>query len=186
METAAKLSDQLVSDSSYLKHEALIAKHSYFAAVCAFCAGLVKSANRILLDTDLLLKDKQGYNVALRVFKIILAIEGEKFDLADSQIINLRQFMRESLKEVATSKRDNVILSILLELRKNSYDFEKTGEEVFSELESLYSKDPDLMWLPQSAEIICFHLWFDSKHAGLKYDPKLELDRVYGKPLYNI
>ena len=183
---ASVLAEQMIGVAKDLKHKSFFAKYSYYAAVSSFCAQDFKKARRFLLDTDPLLKDKQGYNVAIRVFNIILDIEGEKEDLADSQINNLRQFINEGLKEVATSKRDNLILSILIELRKNSYDFKRTLVNKADDLELLYSKDPSYSWMPESAELICFQLWFDAKLNDLAYSSNLTEEIVHSKPTYNI
>ncbi|MFT5919489.1 MAG: hypothetical protein ACI9FU_001298 [Granulosicoccus sp.] len=183
---ASALAGELINVSRNLKHDEFMAKYSYYAAVCAFCSKEFKAARRFLLDTDQLLKDKQGFNVAIRVFNIILDIEGDKEDLADSQTMNLRQFMKEGLKEVAISKRDELILSILIELRKNSYDFKRTLINKKDELELLYSREQDYRWIPEAAEAICFHLWFDAKLNEHHYSSKLTEEIVHAKPLYNI
>lgn len=183
---ASNMVESMINAASQLKHQAYTAKFSYYAAVCAFCLKDIKSARRFLLDTDLLLRDKQGYNVAIRVFNIILDIEGDKEDLADSQIQNLRQFINEGLKEVATSKRDHLILIILIELRKNSYDFQSTLMNKKDELELLYSREQDYRWVPQAAEAICFHLWFDSKLNEQHYSSNLTEEIVHAKPVYKL
>ncbi|MFT4524536.1 MAG: hypothetical protein ACI85F_000681 [Bacteroidia bacterium] len=183
---ASELVESIIEVAIQLKHEANIAKYSYYAAVSSFCSQNFKAARKFLLDTDVLLRDKQGYNVAIRVFNIILDIEGDKEDLADSQIVNLRQFIKEGLKEVATSKRDQLILSILIELRNNSYDFKRTMVNKKDELESLYSKELGLRWIPESAEIICFHLWFDARLNDRPYSSNLTEEIVHATPIYNI
>lgn len=186
LEEASELAASIIDVAKNLKHEANIAKYSYFAAVCAFCNRDFKAARRYLLDTDVLLRDKQGYNVAIRVFNILLDIEGNKQDLADAQILNLRQFMKEGLKEVATSKRDGCILSVLIELRNSSYDFKRTLVNKKDELQLLYSKERGLSWIPESAELICFHLWFDARLNDRPYSSDLTDEIVHGTPVYNI
>jgi tetratricopeptide (TPR) repeat protein len=139
------------------------AVRSYLLACVSFAKGEFRKVNLRLANSHHIGKDKEGWNIGSRVLSIMLAIEREKFDYADSQIVNLRQFLREGLKGVEVRKRDKLITEILVELRKKSYDFEEVSNEKQAVLSELSKDDVDTGWLLQTPEMICFHTWFQDK-----------------------
>lgn len=155
---------QFVDQSDFRK-----AVRSYLLACVSFAKGEYRKVNLRLASSHLLGKDKEGWNIGSRVLSIMLAIEREKFDFADSLIVNLRQFLREGLKGVEVRQRDKLITEILLELRKHSYDFIEVAELKDKELNALYKEDAHNGWLLQTPEMICFHTWFDQKVKGQSY-----------------
>lgn len=136
---------------------------SYLLACVSFAKGEFRKVNLRLSNSHNIGKDKEGWNIGSRILGIMLAIEREKFDYADTQIVNLRQFMREGLRDVKVRQRDKSILEIVVELRKKSYDFAavyEAKEQLFGELRT---NDAGSGWLIQTPEMICFHTWFYDK-----------------------
>jgi hypothetical protein len=111
----------------------------------------------------------------------MLAIERKKFDFADSQIVNLRQFLREGVKGIELRQRDKIITDILIELRKKSYDFEEVAKEKLSVLKELSKDDVESGWLLQSPEMIIFHTWFADKVDERPYQANYSRGHVYSQ-----
>ena len=155
------------------------AVRSYLLACVSFAKGEFRKVNLRIADSHKIGEDKEGWNIGSRVLSIMLAIEREKFDYADSQIINLRQFMREGLKGVEVRKRDKLILETLVELRKKSYDFEVVAEVKQDVLQVLSMNDPESGWLVQTPEMICFHTWFNDKLNERSYQVNYSTDYLF-------
>lgn len=152
---------------------------NFFAAAAEYCSVDYKAARKYLLDTAALRTDRQGHNIAVRVFEIIVDIDSEKFDVADAQINNLRQFIKEGLKDSDVRKRDQLILQILLDLRRASYLFADLEESTLDLWRELFGKGRDVNWIPECAELIPFHLWFTYKHRNLPYSAKLSSELIH-------
>jgi len=139
------------------------AVRSYLLACVSFAKGEFRKVNLRLASSQNIEKDKEGWNIGSRVLSIMLAIEREKFDLADTLIVNLRQFIREGVEDADLRFRDTLILSVLLELRKKSYDFSEVASLKREVLSQLYKDDVETGWILQTPEMICFHIWFNDK-----------------------
>lgn len=152
---------------------------NFYAAAAHFCKSDYKAARRYLNDTAALRSDREGFNIAIRVFEIILDIDSEKFDIADSQINNLRQFIKEGLKDSEVRKRDQLILQILLDLRRASYIFADLEDSTLDLWRELFGTDKDVNWIPECAELVPFHLWFSAKHQQKEYGSALTSELVH-------
>ncbi len=159
------------------------AKWSYLLACVNFINGVYNKTLLNLQDAHKMDKDREGWNIGIRVLTILYAIENEQHDYADSLIVNLRQFIKEGLKDQAVRERDKNILDILLQLRKTAYNFKETAESKQAELNSLYQEKPQLAWHIQSPELIVFHQWFASKLAGKKYSPEYSKEAIFKLPV---
>ena len=152
---------------------------SYLLACVSFAKGEFRKVNLRLASSHQIGKDKEGWNIGSRILSIMLAIEREKFDLADTLVVNLRQFIREGVEGTDLRFRDTLILSILLELRKKSYDF----AEVYSLKEDVISKlsqdNYETGWILQTPEMICFHTWFIDKLNERPYQPIYSKEHIY-------
>jgi tetratricopeptide (TPR) repeat protein len=165
-----------VDQSDYRK-----AVRSYLLACVSFAKGEFRKVNLRLASSQHIGKDKEGWNIGSRVLSIMLAIERKKFDFADSQIVNLRQFLREGVKGIELRQRDKIITDILIELRKKSYDFEEVAKEKLSVLKELSKDDVESGWLLQSPEMIIFHTWFADKVDERPYQANYSRAHVYSQ-----
>jgi hypothetical protein len=165
-----------VDQSDYRK-----AVRSYLLACVSFAKGEFRKVNLRLASSQHIGKDKEGWNIGSRVLSIMLAIERKKFDFADSQIVNLRQFLREGIKGIEVRQRDKIITDILIELRKKSYDFEEVAKEKLSVLKELSKDDVESGWLLQTPEMIIFHTWFADKVGERPYQSNYSRGHVYSQ-----
>ncbi|MCF8277591.1 MAG: hypothetical protein K9J17_12730 [Flavobacteriales bacterium] len=177
---AAKVSlESLVESKHADQSEFRRAVRNYLLACVAFVMGQFKLVNRYLLDSQSIGQDKEGWNIGSRVLSIMLAIEQQKLDYADTLVVNLRQFVREGLKGVDVRKRDKLVLEVLLELRKKSYDFEEVRKIKHGVLEELHKENHESGWMLQTPEMVCFHTWFDDKLNERSYVPVYTKDHLY-------
>jgi len=171
----------LVESKHADQSEFRIAVRNYLLACVAFATGQFKLVNRYLINSQSIGQDKEGWNIGSRFLSVMLAIEQEKFDYADSLLVNLRQFIREGLKGVVIRKRDKLILDVLLELRKKSYDFRETVETKQDAIDELSLDNMETGWVLQTPEMICFHTWFDDKLNDRPYTADYSRQHIYSK-----
>lgn len=171
--------NQLLSNEKLDKKDFFCAKLNYLLACVHFVKGQYNKVILALQEAHRMDKDREGWNVGIRLLTILYAIDNEQFDYADSLIINLRQFIKEALKEQTVRERDKTILDILLNLRKSAYDFKEAAKAKATELERLSEDSMDYGWEMQSPELILFQQWFENRLLGHKYQPVFEKEKVY-------
>lgn len=153
----------------------------YLLACTNFVQGQYKSATNLLNETKALNKDKSGWNLGVRLLSIMNAIEQDQLDYADNLIVSMQQFMKQALKGTAIRKRDEVILKLLLELRRQGYDFENALAKQPELMTQLQSDDEELSWLINSPELIAFHQWFESKLKQTEFKPVYSKESLFAE-----
>ncbi len=163
--------ETLIQNTKTDKSEFATAKRNYLLACTYFAQKQFIKANRTLQFTSSAEKDKEGWNIGMRIFNIMNTVENAQYDQADLLIMNLRQFMKEALKLKFVPERDKIILEILIELRKQGYDFEKIVKTKHPQLEQLANVKGNHSWQIQSPELIVFHRWVTAKAKEKFYQP---------------
>ncbi len=180
LDEAEEKLDYLVESKHVDQSDFRKAVRSYLLACVSFAKGEFRKVNLRLANSNHIGKDKEGWNIGSRVLAIMLAIEREKFDFADSQIVNLRQFLRDGLKGVEVRRRDKLTTEVLLELRKRSYNFQEVQDEKQAVITELSKDDVDTGWLLQTPEMICFHTWFTDKLNERPYQYNYSKEHLFG------
>ncbi|MDA9783070.1 hypothetical protein N9B55_01520 [Vicingaceae bacterium] len=121
-------------------------------------------------------KDKEGWNVWIRIMRLLCSIEMLKLNMIDYDIESFRKYLERTAKQYEVRERDKLVLKVLLELVKYDYNFSLTSV-VETELEKLKSTDEQYAWNPDSPELILFHDWFDAKLLKKGYSPNFEVYR---------
>ena len=170
---------QAAADRLIGRHDFTTFRSTICQACVSFAKGEFRKVNLRLASSHHIGKDKEGWNIGSRVLSIMLAIEREKFDLADTLIVNLRQFIREGVEGTDLRFRDTLILSILLELRKKSYDFPEVFELKEDVISKLAEDNYETGWILQTPEMICFHTWFIDKVNERSYQPNYSKEYIY-------
>lgn len=122
-------------------------------------------------------KDKEGWNVWIRIMRLLCSIEMLKLNMIDYDIESFRKYLERTAKQYEVRERDKLVLKVLLELVKYDYNFSLTSAVVETELEKLKSTDEQYAWNPDSPELILFHDWFDAKLLKKGYSPNFEVYR---------
>jgi hypothetical protein len=122
-------------------------------------------------------KDKEGWNLWIRIMRILCSIELLKLNLIDYDIESFRKYIQRLNRSRDVRKRDQLILKVLLELDRCDYDFEEVSEKQEKTLEMLKSLDKEYKWQPNSPELILFHDWFQAKLNKQAYHPNFDIYR---------
>ncbi len=129
-------------------------------------------SNKLLTDLPEFEKDKAGWNLGVRLLRIMNYIEMDKLDTAELQIESMRKHIERTEKSgIKVRKRDKTILKILIELVKQDFSFKKTMLKKADLFTLLGSTEFDYCWEMMKHEMIVFHVWFKAKAEGKEYDP---------------
>ncbi|MDQ3190480.1 MAG: hypothetical protein M3Q58_02715 [Bacteroidota bacterium] len=154
------LIEEIIQKNDNGSDEFRLAKYQFFYANVFFQHGNYKKALNILNKNTELSKDKPGWDISLRILKIMCMIELEQHDQVLLQIESLRKHIkRHSLLE--TGKRNAVILKILNALERKEFDFK--NPLIREKVNLLAGDDKRYCWEYMTPELIPFHEWFLSK-----------------------
>lgn len=144
-------------------------RRNYFNACILFVLRDFKKCNFVLHDTRELDKDREGWNIGIRVLSILSHIEQEQYDNADAQIESLRKHISRVKKEHDVRPRDIIIHRVLQQLEKNSYDFGATITKSAADLKQLATAEKGYSWEVNIPEMVVFHHWVQDKANGVPY-----------------
>ena len=148
----------------------LTSKRSFLLASILVLNKRNHEAHKVLQDTKEIEKDKEGWNLGLRILSIINQLETEKLDLVDLNIESLRKHIERTIKMKAVRKRDVIILKLLAKLSRQGFNFRQEWKKNQKYFDLLASNDPEYRWEMKSPEMIIFHRWFEAKVQGKEYD----------------
>jgi hypothetical protein len=179
------LKEVLLEKSSYSKIPAYIGEKRLFYFSCLeFINGRFKEALQLLNQCVNLDKDKTGWNIGLRLLMIMVSIETDKLNLAESQIENLRKHLSR-FDVLDLNPRINIILKILIALERNSFNFVSTIKQCTNYFNLLKGKDRKYRSNLLTPELIPFHEWFNFRSKGLPYSQLEVIDRLKKIQSYN-
>lgn len=151
-----------------------LAKCSFYKAVISFLLEDNKTVNQHLNDITNIEKDKDGWNIGIRILSILNLLKSEKFELVESKIESLRKHIERSEKTDEVSPRNRLIFQILLELGRSSYDYKQVWEQQKESFALLSSYNTQYKWTVKSPELIRFHDWFKAKANNEAYELKVK------------
>ena len=149
----------------------------YFKAVNFFITGEFTQANTLLYNITEIEKDKEGWNVWIRILRILCSVEMLRLNLVEYDMENFRKYMIRTAERADVRERDRMVLKVLLELDRQDYDFKATAKSRKKTLDRLASLEPAIKWEPKSPELILFHDWFWAKVENREYKPNFDLYR---------
>ena len=145
------------------------AKRIYFKACAHFAAGEFKESLQNLQVTKEIENDKEGWNIGKRLLTILIHLELDDWDAAETGITNLRMHIQRLKPEGTVRKRDTVILKVLQKLILTSFDYQQVLDNHSDLFELLDRTDRDYRWQVKSPEMVVFHHWFQDKAQGKAY-----------------
>ena len=149
----------------------------YLKSIAFFGLKNYKEAQTILSQKNEIEKDKEGWNVWIRIMRLLCSVELLKLNLIDYDIESFRKYLERTSKQYEVRERDKLVLKVLQELDKNDYNFSLTAIVAADELEKLKSTNEKYAWNPDSPELILFHDWFNAKLLKKEYEPNFEVYR---------
>jgi len=155
------------------------AVRSYLSACVEFCLGNHAAVRRLLAKSHAIGSDREGWNIGSRILSIMNTIERDDLDHADALIANLRQFVREGLRDNPVRRRDMLITEVLVNLRKQSYDFRAVSGSKAEALRELASPTGETAWNVQTPELVCFHRWFAARAGDRPFRASYRREELY-------
>jgi len=166
--------DKLMSLEIIQKYPYYNTKLMFQRAMIFFGSKRFADAKDHLSNLKEIEKDKEGWNVWIRIMRILCSIELLKLNLIDYDVENFRKYLQRISKQYEVRERDRLILSILVELDRSDFDFGEVAQKKSEALAKLQSTDKAYRWDPKSPEMILFHDWFDAKLNKRPYRPNFE------------
>lgn len=143
---------------------------SYYEAVTHFLLGDYKGAQLSLNELVEIEKDKEGWNVWIRLLQLLIFVELKKFDLLDYEIENFRKYLQRAELTKKSSGREELILNILIDLNRRNYNFKEVAARKKDDL-LILEQNEKYKWKINTPELIQFHVWFVSKLKEENYSP---------------
>ncbi len=184
-------SEKLIEE---LYHASRTSNTPFLYSKRAYLLACVKTLNRdfeasieLLKEVKEIEKDKEGWNIGVRILSCMNWIELENFEKADREIEKLDRHIIRTMETKHVRKRDIVIKDILLQLMQHGYDFKKCYKNQQNNFDLLESVDQEYRWKIKSPEMLIFQEWFISKVENRPYNLKKSIQREKEKnaPLMN-
>jgi tetratricopeptide (TPR) repeat protein len=134
----------------------------YFNSCVLLRTGKTSEALRALNDATPLLTDKMGWNLTFRLHEIIVLYEAGLYDLLETKIQNMRQFVKRTQRN-SELYRPMKLIQILMEWHRNSLDIKKTLVSAQKYLQELRDFHKTIPFDPSSGELIRFEAWLEAK-----------------------
>lgn len=144
-------------------------KADYYSAVIAFLLNDFRFASKKVYDLGFIEKDKEGWNLWIRLLRVMISLEREDLATVDYELESFRKYL--SRTGIEKSSRIYLILNILRQLERNHLDYALTIEKNEFDFQLLSSLGEPYQWDATSAEMIVFHEWFEAKAQKRNYQP---------------
>jgi tetratricopeptide (TPR) repeat protein len=162
-DNAVEIANKMISSASKKELGSFrYAKYHYLLANALFKQRRFKDALRILSQKLEISKDKAGWEIGLRVLKIMTLIETLKLNEASMAVGSLKQFISYTDKKTPVSQRDKTILALLCQVERVGFMFTLLNGNTEKNMQALLS-GKDQKWEPFTHEVIPFHEWFAGK-----------------------
>lgn len=148
-------------------------KRRYLYACTLFINGKYKECCRELGTISEINKDREGWNIGIRVLTILAFGELREYDVIAGKIEAFRQHLSEHALLDAQRKREVTIYRILNDWVKAGMNYKEVYSARSQDFQLLQSDDPCYCWQVRSPELIIFHEWFRSRSTGAAYSSRL-------------
>lgn len=162
-EEAESIIANLYESSAKQKTSFLFYKRTYLYACLKSIQGDPKRSEELLAEVREIEKDKEGWNIGIRLLQIMNLIDRGKSDVVESQVVNLKKYLLRLKGQRQALKRYSVILRILTRLMNDNYRFGVTFRRSGKYFDLLQSADDAYAWSVNGPEIVAFHEWFVSR-----------------------
>jgi len=139
------------------------AKYLFFQANVFYLQNRFKEALSLLSFKLELSRDKLGWDISIRILRILLLLELGRMDEASTQFESLSKHASRSSSEEALRPRDKLILRTLRMLNHDGFSGSRIRLKLASNYE-LLTQDSAYSWEPLSSEMIPFDSWLASRY----------------------
>ena len=152
--------DALRQYPGFPKGHSMLGLHTYLKACVAFLNGSHKAALDLVRSIDDLTADKAGWGTGLRIFELMILVEMEEPELAESRLEPLRKHLERHPGTV----REKLIYKLFRGQGYNFFSFDDfQGEEDL--LEAFAEGDS---WDPAGKEVIRVDSWYLERKKNAK------------------
>lgn len=151
--------DEVRDSATFVAHFSLVGVHTYTKACIAFQKGKYREALRLVHSIDDLTADKAGWGTGLRIFEVMIYVEMEEMEVAESKLEPLRKHTERH----PCSEREILIYKLLRGQGKHFFSFDPFPEEV-ALLDALAEKGS---WDPIGKEVVRVDRWYIHKQYSL-------------------
>jgi hypothetical protein len=131
-------------------------------AAVLFEMGEFKSASQIFGEKFALSGDKGGWELSVRMLRIMTLTELDKKDEAETALQNLVRFSQRNVHSFEITQRNRILIKLFIQLGKAGFSIDELGPQGIKLIDEL-SQKPDLAWRYGTAELIETERWFRSK-----------------------
>lgn len=172
--------DNLIENTDAEESPFAYDKRRYLKACILFAKKDYKGSYMMLQNVREIEDDKEGWNIGVRLMSIMNLLEMDLNDVADNQTEALRKHIERwrDRGQVQIRKRDEVILKVLKELEKCSYDYKALLNNQRALISELNTNNKECRWEVKTPELIVFQDWLQAKADGRPYAFKLPLTAV--------
>ncbi len=168
-ERALEEIERILSHSLIEKYPFQKTKADYFSAVIAFLLCDYKFASRKVYDLGFIEKDREGWNLWIRLLRVMISLEKEDISTVDFELESFRKYLERI--GVDKSSRIQMIFNVLHQLERNDFNFAATYKKNEINFQLLSSLGKPYKWDSTTAEIVVFHEWFEAKAYKREYNP---------------
>lgn len=162
--TAGEICKILLNSSPAQQGDFRFAKYNFYNACVLFREGQFRECNRILSMKFELSKDRLGWEIAIRVLRIMALIELERYDEVQQMVHSLVKHIERNVRRGDTAhERDKMILKTFQLLEKEGFRKGHCPPQVCKLLEQLKEPGKSFSWQPLSPELIPVHEWMIKK-----------------------
>lgn len=134
-----------------------------------FSEGNYKAAKETLVNPLNAVKSLANWEIGRRILLILTYIELDWLQQAESEVASLKTHLQRSKKETDIRPRDEVILRMLQQLVKHSFNTTETVTANPKLLIELQRTEDGYRWEARNHEVIVFHHWLLDKAEGKPY-----------------
>jgi hypothetical protein len=162
-----RLSQELLRSVKKEMGDFLFAKYLFYQSNVLYMQQKFKETLRLLNYKLQLSKDKQGWDVSIRILKIQTLIELGRLDEASTQVISLLKHADRSFSGSELKPREKLIIRTLRMLNREGFSASRIRVKI-KRFTAVLTENPAYQWEPLSSELIPFEKWMDSHYFSAK------------------
>ncbi len=144
------------------RYELLKAKAEILRATILFSRKEYKQAAAIFGQKFIISADKAGWELSVRIMRIMAMVEMGKYDEAEVVYQNLIRYSQRTNNRFEISERYKYILKILNLFSRSGFDLSESSNKIRTSLDSMLKKS-ETAWKYGTSELIPFDLWLEAK-----------------------
>jgi tetratricopeptide (TPR) repeat protein len=141
----------------------LFARYLMYKAYVLFAQKKFKETLSLLNFKLSLTKDKQGWDLSIRILKIQALLELGRTDEAANQVVNLLKHTERSFSKDELKPRENLIIKSLRMLNHEGFSSARVKPKL-EKIFTLFKEQKNCAWQSLSPELIPFEKWMASHY----------------------